>query len=458
MDLDPVLLSRAQFAFTISFHILFPTFTIGLGAYIAFLEARWLMTKNALYLDHAKFWSKLFALSFGMGVVSGVVLSYEIGTNFSPFAAATGNVLGPLFSYEVLTAFFLEAGFLGIMLFGWNRVGPKLHFAATLAVAVGTLFSSFWIISANSWMHTPQGATLVDGVFYPDDWIAIIFNPSFPYRLTHMVIAAFLTTALAVAGISALRLLRGKSRVFYYHSLRNGVLTVALLAPLQIIVGDLHGLNTFEHQPLKVAAMEGNWERRANAPLLLFAIPDQEAAMNHFEIGIPDAASWILTHTAEGEIPGLNEVPPEDRPYVPVVFWAFRIMVGIGLLMLVLGWSGAVQHWRGRLVESRLLLRALALATPLGFIAVLAGWWVTEVGRQPWIVYGLMRTSESVSDITGGEVAMSFGVFIVLYSALLGAYLYYFTRVVRSADKTRIDEGEPGPPARPAFVAPGEED
>jgi cytochrome bd ubiquinol oxidase subunit I len=456
VDLDPVFLSRAQFAFTVSFHILFPALTIGLASYIAFLEARWLMTKHEIHLAHARFWSKIFALSFGMGVVSGIVLSYEFGTNFAPFSEVTGNVLGPLLAYEVLTAFFLEAGFLGIMLFGWNRVGPKLHFAATLAVAAGTLISSFWILSANSWMHTPAGASLQDGIFHPDDWWQIIFNPSFHFRLTHMVIAAFLTTAIFVAGVSAIRILQGKSKEFYYPSLRNGILTVALLAPVQIVVGDLHGLNTFEHQPIKIAAMEGNWERRSNAPLLLFAIPDEEAEMNRFEIGIPDAASWILTHSPDGEVPGLTEVPPEDRPPVAVVFWSFRIMVGLGLLFLFIGWAGAIQLWRQKLLESRKLLKLCAAATPTGFVAVLAGWWTTEVGRQPWTVQGLFRTSDSVSAITGGEVAMSFSVFILLYSLLFAAYLYYLTRVIRSADKTRAGE-EPRPPARPAFVAPGEE-
>lgn len=458
MDLDPVFLSRAQFAFTVSFHILFPTLTIGLGAYIAFLEARWLMTKDDFLLQHAKFWSKIFALSFGMGVVSGIVLSFEFGTNFAPFAEATGNVLGPLLSYEVLTAFFLEAGFLGVMLFGWNRVGPKMHFAATVAVALGTLVSTFWILSANSWMHTPQGALLRDGIFYPQDWWAIVFNPSFPFRLAHMVTASFLTVAVMVAGISAIRILQGKSREFYAHSLKYGVFTLALLAPLQIIIGDLHGLNTFEHQPIKVAAMEGNWERRANAPLLLFALPDQEAATNHFEIGIPDGASWILTHAPDGEIPGLIEVPPQDRPYVPIVFWAFRFMVGIGFLFLFAGIAGATSAWRGKLLDSPKLLKLFAFMTPLGFIAVLSGWWVTEVGRQPWTVYGLMRTKDSVSAITGGEVGMSFSVFILLYTLLFSAYLYYLTKVIRSTEKTRIDEGAPGAPARPAFIAPGEED
>lgn len=458
MDLDPVFLSRAQFAFTISFHILFPTLTIGLGSYIAFLEGRWLMTKNPFLLAQAKFWSKIFALSFGMGVVSGIVLSYEVGTNFAPFATATGNVLGPLFSYEVLTAFFLEAGFLGVMLFGWNRVGRKLHFTATLAVAIGTLISSFWILSANSWMHTPDGAILRDGTFYPEDWWAIVFNPSFPFRLAHMVTASFLTTAVFVAGVSAIRILQGKSRDFFRHSLLYGVFTLALLAPLQILIGDMHGLNTFEHQPIKVAAMEGNWERRANAPLLLFAIPDQEAAMNHYEIGIPDGASWILTHAPDGEIPGLDEVPPEDRPYVPIVFWAFRIMVGIGFLFLFAGIAGATAAWRGRLLESPKLLRLFAFMTPLGFVAVLSGWWVTEVGRQPWTVYGLMRTRDSVSAITGGEVGTSFGVFILLYTLLFSAYLYYLSKVIRSHDKAEIKEGAPEAPARPAFIAPGEEE
>lgn len=458
MDLDPVFLSRAQFAFTVSFHILFPTLTIGLGAYVAFLEARWLMTKDAFLMAHAKFWSKIFALSFGMGVVTGIVLSFEFGTNFAPFATATGNVLGPLLSYEVLTAFFLEAGFLGVMLFGWNRVGPIMHFAATLAVSLGTLVSTFWILSANSWMHTPQGALLKDGIFYPQDWWAIIFNPSFPFRLAHMVTASFLTVAVLVAGISAIRILQGKSREFYSHSLTYGVFTLALLAPIQVLIGDMHGLNTFEHQPVKISAMEGNWERRANAPLLLFAIPDMEAETNHYEIGIPDGASWILTHAPEGEIPGLTEVPPEHRPYVPIVFWAFRIMVGIGFLFLFAGIAGATSAWRGKLLESTKLLKLFAFMTPLGFVAVLSGWWVTEVGRQPWTVQGLMRTKDSVSAITGGEVGMSFTVFILLYSLLFGAYLYYVTKVIRSADKTRVEENAPGAPARPAFISPGEED
>lgn len=459
MEFDPVLLSRLQFAFTVSFHILFPTLTIGLASYIAFLEAMWLWKRREIHLLHCKFWSKVFALTFGMGVVSGIVLSYEFGTNFAPFSTATGNVLGPLLSYEVLTAFFLEAGFLGVMLFGWNRVGPRLHFLATLLVAIGTLVSTFWILAANSWMHTPAGAVMENGVFIPKDWFEIVFNPSFPYRFTHMGLASFLTTATFVTGVSAWMILRRKSGSFFSLSLRNGIYTMALIAPLQILAGDLHGLNTLEHQPMKVAAMEGRWETMSGAPLLLFAWPDSENETNHFEIGIPKGASYILKHDPDATILGLKEVPPADRPNVPLVFWSFRIMVGIGLLLLLLGFTGSWFAWRRKLEDSPRLLKALAWSTPLGFVAVLTGWWVTETGRQPWLVQGLYRTADGASVLPAGEVLASLLIFIVLYAALFAAYLYYLSRVILRADSIAGQTGEqPHAPSRPAFVDIGEEE
>lgn len=455
MEFDPVVLSRLQFAFTVSFHILFPTLTIGLAGFIAFLEAMWLWKQDDTYLRHCKFWSKVFALTFGMGVVSGIVLSYEFGTNFAPFSAAAGNVIGPLLTYEVMTAFFLEAGFLGVMLFGWGRVGPIMHFMATLMVAIGTLISSFWILAANSWMQTPAGAELIDGVFIPQDWFAIIFNPSFPYRLVHMVLAAFLTTAVFVTGVSAIMILKQRATAFFSLSLHYGVFTIALLAPLQILAGDLHGLNTLEHQPMKVAAMEGNWETQAGAPLLLFAWPDQQAERNHFELGIPKGASVILEHDPDGIVPGLKEVPPGDRPNVALVFWSFRVMVGIGLLFLVLGFIGSWKAWRRTLLASRRTLQAFSLATPLGFVAVLAGWWVTETGRQPWLVHGLFRTADGASDLPAGDILFSLGLFVLLYSLLFAAYLHFLARVIRHGGEEQDEDSsthEPHAPSRPAFV------
>ena len=453
MEFDPTLLSRLQFAFTVSFHILFPTLTIGLAAYIAFLEGMWLWKKKDIHLRHCRFWSKVFALTFGMGVVSGIVLSYEFGTNFAPFSTATGNVLGPLLSYEVMTAFFLEAGFLGVMLFGWNRVGPAMHFTATLMVAIGTLVSTFWILAANSWMQTPAGAVMIDGVFQPQDWSEIIFNPSFPYRFVHMGLASFLTTAAFVAGVSAIMLLKDRSPEFFSMSLRYGAVTVALVAPLQIVAGDLHGLNTLEHQPMKVAAMEGRWETMAGAPLLLFAWPDQEAATNHFEIGIPKGASLVLEHDPDATVRGLKEVPPEDRPHMFTVFWSFRVMVGIGLWLLVLGLVGAWKTWRGNIEGSPLLLKAFAITTPLGFVAVLAGWWVTETGRQPWLVQGLYRTVDGASVLPAGSVLFSLSLFVVLYTLLFGAYLYYLSRVILGGgEETVRTDDAPHAPSRPAFV------
>lgn len=457
--METELLSRLQFAFTLSYHILWPTLSIGLSVFLVIYEALWLKTGNRIYLQHCKFWSKLFALSFGMGVVSGIVLSYEFGTNFAPFSHATGNVLGPLLTYEVLSAFFLEAGFLGVMLFGWNRVGPKLHFIATLLVMCGTLASTFWILSANSWMQTPAGASLHNGVFHADNWLQIIFNPSFPYRLAHMGTASLLTTCFFVAGISAWLLRKRNVRSFASHSLKLALLLAAVLAPAQILIGDASGLNTEEHQPMKVAAMEGRWDTMAGAPLVLFAWPDQAAATNRYALEIPKAASLILKHDANGVVKGLDQVAPENRPNVPLVFWSFRVMVGLGFLFLTLAWFGSWLILRRRLERTGWFLRVCTWATPLGFVATVAGWWVTEVGRQPWVVYGLLRTGDMVSPLAAGQVLSSLIAFVAMYSALFVAMLYYLLKVVRGGP----DSGEPSPstgaqaPARPAFLTGTEE-
>jgi len=438
MDFDPLLLSRIQFAFTIAFHILFPTFTMGLGLFLIYLEGQWLRTHDAFFLDSAKFWSKIFALSFGTGVVSGVVLSYEIGLNWGEFSRITGNVLGPIMSYEVLTAFFLEAGFLGIMLFGWNRVGPKLHYFATVMVGLGTFLSAFWILSANSWMHTPDGFRFEDGQFFVTSWWEAVFNPSFPYRWAHMLNASYLTTTFVVAGIAAWYLLRGRDQEFARRTFRAAVLTAALLAPTQILIGDLHGLNTLHHQPVKVAAMEGHWET-GPAPFTIFAWPDQEAAENHFEIAVPYAGSLILTHSLEGEVTGLKSVPPDERPYVPIVFFSFRLMLALGGLMLILAWYGAFCIWRRHGEFNPWYLRAMTWASPAGFIAVLAGWVTTEAGRQPWTVHDLLRTSDSVSpSLTGAEAAISLTLFAIVYSALFGAFLWFLLFMVRKGPDDRI--------------------
>lgn len=461
MPLDALILSRLQFAFTVSYHILFPTLTIGLALFLVIFEGLWLRTGNPVYRRHCHFWSKIFALTFGMGVVSGIVLSYEFGTNFSRFSEATGNVIGPLMTYEVLAAFFLEAGFLGVMLFGWNRVKPGFHYAATILVFLGTLASAFWIISANSWMHTPAGASLVDGIFHPESWWEIVFNPSFPYRFTHMVLASLLTASFFVAGVSAWLLLGRECHDFARRSLTAGILTAAVLIPVQITVGDLHGLNTLKHQPMKVAAMEGVWETRANVPLLLFAWPDQEAGTNRLEVGIPGGASFILEHDADAVVQGLDQVPAADRPNVPVVFFSFRVMVGVGILMLAVSWWGVWLMLRRRLAVSPRFLRTAVVMAPAGFVATLAGWWVTEVGRQPWVVQGFLRTADAASPISAGQVAMSLIAFVVVYGVLFAAYLYYLFKLIRKGPEAPLPEESIGShaPARPAFMsATGEDD
>jgi cytochrome d ubiquinol oxidase subunit I len=396
IDFDPVLLARIQFAFTVSFHIVFPAISIGLASYLAVLEGLWLLTGRETYLRVFKYWLKIFALAFGMGVVSGLVMSYQFGTNWSVFSDKTGPILGPLMGYEVLTAFFLEAGFLGVMLFGMNRVGKRLHFFATLMVAFGTFVSAFWILSVNSWMQTPAGYGINEhGQFVPDDWWAIVFNPSFPYRLVHMVFAAYLSTAFVVGAVGAFHLLRDRGNEAARTMFSMAMWMAAVVAPIQIVAGDMHGLNTLEHQPAKVAAMEGHFETTKGAPLILFGIPDMEAEETRYAIEIPHLGSLILTHSWDGEVKGLKEWPPEDRPNATIVFWSFRIMVGLGLLMAAMGGISLVLRWRRILFEAPWFHRLGVAMGPSGIIAVLAGWITTEVGRQPYTVYGLLRTAES---------------------------------------------------------------
>lgn len=460
-EIDVVTLSRLQFAFTISFHIIFPALTIGISGFLVLVEARWLKTGDELWRRLYQFWVRLFALSFGMGVVSGIVLSYQFGTNWATFSRIAGPVVGPLMAYEVLTAFFMEAGFLGIMLFGWNKVGPRLHFLATCLVGAGTTVSAFWIIAANSWMQTPQGAHFDAAAdhFVPDSWLAIIFNPSFLYRLTHMVTAAYLASALLIAGISAIYLLAGKHTMLARKGYSIALWTILVLAPLQIFIGDQHGLNVLEYQPIKVAAMEANWDRQARAPIIFFAIPDAEHEKNHFEIGIPGIASLILTHSFDGIVPGLKDVPKEDRPPVGIVFWSFRVMVALGLLFLLIGAWGAYSRWRGKLGTDKWLMRLTAVATPTGLVAILAGWFVAEVGRQPYTIYGHLRTSDSISPVVdAGAVTTSLAIFLIVYGGLFGAYLYYFVKIVRTGPKPLEADPEAIQGARPGLVIPPDDD
>jgi cytochrome d ubiquinol oxidase subunit I len=453
---DATLLARLQFAFTVSFHFIFPSFTIGLASYLAVLEALWLWTGRSVYLDLFKYWLKIFALSFGMGVVSGIVMSYQFGTNWSVFSDKAGPVIGPLMAYEVLTAFFLEAGFLGVMLFGMNRVGKTLHFAATLAVAVGTFISAFWILSANSWMHTPAGYTMAaNGQFLPADWLAIIFNPSFPYRLVHTVLAAYLTTALVVGAVGAWHLLRERTNdgARTMFSMAMGMITV--VAPLQILAGDQHGLNTLEHQPVKVMAMEGHFKSYDNgAPLVLFAWPDQAEGKNLYAVEIPKGSSLILKHSLDAPLKGLDTVDRKDWPPVAIVFWAFRIMVGLGTLMLLLALVSLWARVRHRLYDWPLLHRFAIAMGPAGFVAVIAGWVTTEVGRQPFTVHGLLRTADSVSPLQAPAVAISLLAFIIVYFIVFGAGVYYILRLMSHSPHRGEQGPERGQPVRAAGITP----
>ncbi len=451
LGLDAVMLARIQFGFTVAFHFIFPAFTIGLASYLAVLNGMFLWTKDEAYLRLFKYWLKIFAISFAMGVVSGIVMSYQFGTNWSVFSDLAGPVIGPLMAYEVLTAFFLEAGFLGIMLFGREKVGNGLHMVACLMVAVGTAISATWILSVNSWMHTPAGFAIDadTGQFLPENWWEIVFNPSFPYRLAHTLTAAYLTTAFIVGGVGALHYLRG-------HSRNRGVQTMfsmamwmaAIVAPVQIFLGDLHGLNTLEHQPQKVMAMEGHFESHPDgAPLILFGIPDQEAGEMRYALEIPKLSSLILKHDLNAPLDGLDTIPDDEEPPVAIVFWSFRVMVTMGMLMAAVGLWSLVSRFRGRLHDDVWLHRAALLMAPSGLVAVIAGWITTEVGRQPYVVYGALRTSDAVSPIAASAVGTSLLVFIAIYFAVFGAGIIYLLRLMNKPPEPgqRGMRPEPGP-------------
>lgn len=451
-----ITLARAQFAFTVSFHFLFPAFSIGLASFLAVLEGLWLKTGRGVYANLYRYWLKIFAVVFAMGVVSGIVMSYQFGTNWAVFSDKAGPVIGPLMAYEVLTAFFLEAGFLGVMLFGINRVGPRLHFAATLAVAIGTFISAFWILSVNSWMQTPTGYAInAAGQFVPKDgWLPIIFNPSFPYRLVHTVLAAYLTTAFAVGAVGAWHLLKNRENPGARKMFSMAMWMAALVTPVQIFAGDQHGLNTLEHQPAKVMAMEGHFKSHPDgAPLILFGIPNNEKQRVDYAIEIPKASSLILKHDPDAPLAGLDTIAPQDRPPVGIVFWSFRIMVGLGFAMLGLGiWSLAARAAK-RLYQWSLLHRAAVAMGPAGFIAVLAGWVTTEVGRQPWTIYGLLRTAQSASPLDAPAVAASLAAFVIVYFAVFGAGIWYLLHLAKKppeAHETTLD----GAPIRTAGITP----
>jgi len=431
MRLDPEFLSRIQFAWVVGWHILLPAFTVGLASFVAFLEGVYALTKRPIFLQLSQFWLKIFAISFGMGVVTGIVMPFQFGTNWSRFSDAAGNVISPLLAYEGLTAFFLEATFLGILLFGRKLVPPSMHFVAAVLVAVGTLSSSFWIIATNSWMQTPIGYEVIAGRFFPKDWLQIIFSPSFPYRLAHTVSAFYVTTGFVVLGAGAYTVRRGQWPAGGRIMLRLALWFLAIFVPLQIFLGDLHGLNTLEHQPAKLAAIEGLWDGGRGVPASIIGWPDQTAERNFAEIAIPLAGSLYLTHSWDGEVKGLKDFPPDQRAPVAIVYFAFRIMVGIGLLMLAVVATGFLLMARGRIDQTRWYLLLCQFTTCLGFIAVIAGWTTTEVGRQPWTIYGLMRTAESVSpSLTGSNVLVSLLLYVAVYLVIYPVGITLMLRVI----------------------------
>jgi cytochrome d ubiquinol oxidase subunit I len=452
-------LARFQFGFTISFHIIFPAITVGLASYLTVLEVFWVRTGKEVYRDLYHFWSKVFAVNFGMGVVSGLVMSYQFGTNWSFFSQFAGSITGPLLAYEVLTAFFLEAGFLGVMLFGWNKVGPKLHLFATAMVALGTLISTTWIIASNSWMQTPQGYSIVDGIMVPVSWLQIIFNPSFPYRLLHMSVAAFLATALFVTASAAWHLLKGRDNPAIRKMLSMGLWMVLIVAPIQAVIGDFHGLNTLKQQPAKLAAIEGHWENELTAdgkpngmPLILFGWPDMQREETLYKVEIPRLGGLLLTHEWDGNIPGLNEFPRADRANSTIVFWSFRIMVGLGTLMIALGLWSAWLRWRGKLLTSRPFLYCALAMGPSGLLAILAGWYTTEIGRQPWVVYGILRTADAVSPHGVLQLSITLVLFILVYFAVFGTGIAYMMRIIRVGPLHHAQvtgHGGPGQPRQP---------
>ena len=455
---DPVLLARIQFAFTVSFHFIFPSFSIGLASFLMVLEAQWLRTGKGVYANLYRYWLKIFAIAFGMGVVSGIVMSYQFGTNWSVFSDRAGPVIGPLMAYEVLTAFFLEAGFLGVMLFGINKVGKRLHFTATCAVAIGTFISSFWILSVNSWMHTPAGYEIAaNGQFVPGpSWLAIIFNPSFPYRLVHTVIAAYLTTSLVVGAVGAWHLLRDRDNPGARTMFSMAMWMAALVAPVQILAGDAHGLNTLEHQPAKVMAMEGHYQSHPDgAPLILFGIPNSAEKRVDYAIEIPKLSSLILKHDPDAPLAGLDTIADSEEPPVGIVFWSFRVMVGIGFLILGLGMLSLLARIRGKLYEWRLLHCLSLLLGPAGFVAVIAGWITTEVGRQPYTIYGLLRTADSASPLAAPAVGASLVAFVLIYFAVFGVGTWYILKLMAKPPQahesaTPVADG----PTRTAGITP----
>ncbi|UXJ49626.1 cytochrome ubiquinol oxidase subunit I [Pseudomonas citronellolis] len=462
LNLQALDLARIQFAFTVSFHIIFPAITIGLASFLAVLEGLWLKSGNAVYKDLYKFWSKIFAVNFGMGVVSGLVMAYEFGTNWARFSDYAGSITGPLLTYEVLTAFFLEAGFLGVMLFGWDRVGRRLHFFATVMVAIGTMISMFWILSSNSWMQTPQGIGIVDGRVVPLDWLKIVFNPSFPYRLVHMALAAYLSTAFFVGASAAWHLLRGRDNPATRTMLSMAMWMVLGVAPLQVLVGDAHGLNTLEHQPAKIAAIEGHWENEPGepTPLILFGIPDMQAERTRYSLEVPYLGSLILTHSLDKQIPALKSFAPQDRPNSTVVFWSFRLMAGLGMLMILCALAALVLRRGGALYRNRAFLGLVLVMGPSGLIALLAGWFTTEMGRQPWVVYGMLRTSQAVSNHNVAQMSLTLALFVVIYFSVFTVGLGYMMRLVRKGPGQQhlIDplDSEPAGPSsirRPMSVA-----
>ncbi len=440
MHLSAELLARIQFAFTISFHILFPSFSIGLATFLAIMEGVWLKTKNPLYLSICKFWMKIFALTFGMGVVSGIVMEFQLGTNWSGFTQVVGPVLGSLFTYEVLTAFFIEAGFLGVMIFGWNKVGPKLHYCATLLVFFGVTLSAFWILSANSWMQTPSGAILKDGHFVVTSWWQVIFNPSVITRYIHMLLAAYITTILVIMAVSAFYLLKKQHILFAQKCLAFGSSVLIVLIIAQIMVGDDAGIIDHEYQPIKTAAMEGNWETQKGAPLILFAYPDDSESKNLWVVSIPHLASVINTHQWNGVLQGLDSVPKSDRPFVPIVFYSFRVMVGLGFLILALAIWALFLRLRKRLYDTPWFLKTCVAVGPAGFIALIAGWFTAETGRQPWVVYNVLRTSDAVSDVLMKNVLISLVLIIVVYGIIFGFFYFrYFGKIIHHGPENLED-------------------
>jgi cytochrome d ubiquinol oxidase subunit I len=452
MHFDALMLSRLQFAFTIAFHIIFPSFTIGLASFLAVLEGLWLTTKNEAFKTLYLFWIKIFAISFGMGVVSGVVLSYELGTNWSVYSAVAAPVIGPLLAFEVLAAFFLEASFLGVMLFGWKKVGPRLHFAASVLVAMGTVISAFWIVSANSWMQHPAGyVRLANGVLRATDWSQVIFSPTFPIRLTHMVLAAYLTTALVVGAASAWRLLKDSDEEESCLALKMAIGMFAIVAPLQLVAGDMAGKQVLQVQPAKLAAIEAFWDTKAGQAFHIVAWPDRAAAANRWEVSIPKLGSLITAGDPNAEIKGLKAFAPQDRPPVFIVFWAFRVMVGLGLAMIGLGLWGGFLTWRGGLAQARWFLRACVAMGPAGFVAVVAGWVVAEVGRQPYVIYGVLRTADAVSPVTKGEVSVSLLAFMGIYALVFSTGALYILRLIDGGPLAR-PAAEPATPRPPGYA------